>query len=75
MISTRPTLFNLIPILPLDGSKVGAVCLPDDAYAMLMRYERYGFLVLLALSYFGFMSGMMTNAIIGVFSMLYNLFF
>ena len=68
-------LFNLIPIPPLDGSKVVAVFLPDDAYAMLMRYERYGFLVLLALSYFGFMSGMMTNAIIGVFSMLYNLFF
>ena len=68
-------LFNLIPIPPLDGSKVVAVFLPDDAYAMLMRYERYGFLVLLVLSYFGFMSGMMTNAIIGVFSMLYNLFF
>lgn len=48
--------------------------LPDDAYAMLMRYERYGFLVLLALSYFGVMSGMMSDAIIGVFSLLYNLF-
>ena len=68
-------LFNLIPIPPLDGSKVVAVFLPDDAYAMLMRYERYGFLVLLALSYFGVMSGMMSDAIIGVFSLLYNLFY
>ena len=68
-------LFNLIPIPPLDGSKVVAVFLPDDAYAMLMRYERYGFLVMLALSYFGVMSGMMSDAIIGVFSLLYNLFY
>ena len=68
-------IFNLIPFPPLDGSKVVAVFLPDDAYAMLMRYERYGFLVLLALSYFGVMSGMMSDAIIGVFSLLYNLFY
>ena len=33
------------------------------------------FLVLLALSYFGVMSGMMSDAIIGVFSLLYNLFY
>lgn len=35
-------LFNLIPIPPLDGSKVLAVFLPDRAYMQLMRYERYG---------------------------------
>lgn len=41
--------FNLIPISPLDGSKVLAVFLPDNAYAWLMRYERYGMYVLMAL--------------------------
>ena len=35
-------IFNLIPSPPLDGSKVVAVLLPDDAYGKLMRYERYG---------------------------------
>ncbi len=46
-------LFNLIPIPPLDGSKVLAVLLPDSAYGQLMRYERYGILLLLALSWLG----------------------
>ena len=35
-------LFNLIPIPPLDGSKVLAVLLPERAYRWLMRYERCG---------------------------------
>ena len=44
-------LFNLIPIPPLDGSKVLASFLPDRQYIALMRYERYGILVLLVLSF------------------------
>ena len=35
-------LFNLIPIPPLDGSKVLAVLLPERAYRWLMRYEHFG---------------------------------
>lgn len=68
-------LFNLLPIPPLDGSKVLAVLLPDQAYGLLMHYERYGMLVLLALSYFGVMGGFIGNAIFGVFSALMNLFY
>lgn len=43
-------LFNLIPISPLDGSKVLFAFLPDRAYMTLMRYEKYGMLVLLCSS-------------------------
>ena len=43
-------LFNLVPIPPLDGSKVLAVLLPDRAYSWLMRYERFGMLLLLAVT-------------------------
>ena len=39
-------IFNLIPIPPLDGSKVLFSLLPDSAYAWLMRYERYGMILL-----------------------------
>ena len=42
-------VFNLIPISPLDGSKVLGIVLPDRAYAWLMRYERYGMIVLMIL--------------------------
>ena len=42
-------MFNLIPISPLDGSKILAVILPNSSYELLMRYERYGMMVLLLL--------------------------
>ena len=66
-------LFNLLPIPPLDGSKVLFAVLPDRAYWQLMRYERYGMLVLLALVYFDFGSDALSNAIYAVFSFLVNL--
>ena len=45
-------LFNLVPIPPLDGSKVLFAVLPDRAYDWLMRNERYGMLLLFALVFF-----------------------
>lgn len=75
LLSIGLGLFNLIPIPPLDGSKVLAVLLPDRAYLQLMRYERYGLLVLLVLSYFGATDGFIVNGIASVFSALVNLFY
>lgn len=46
-------LFNLLPIPPLDGSKVLFSLLPDTAYLLLMRYERYGFILLYLLAFSG----------------------
>lgn len=46
-------IFNLLPIPPLDGSKVLFSLLPDEAYLRLMRIERYGFLLLAALLFTG----------------------
>lgn len=53
MLSIGLGIFNLIPIPPLDGSKVLFAVLPDRQYNLLMRYERYGMLVLLALVMMG----------------------
>lgn len=41
--------FNLIPIPPLDGSKVLAAVLPDRTYYKYMQYERYAMIILLIL--------------------------
>ena len=68
-------LFNLLPIPPLDGSKVLGALLPDRTYFRLMRYERYGMLVLLALSYFGVTSRVISGAIQGVYLALFKLFY
>lgn len=42
-------LFNLIPIPPLDGSKVLNAILPQRLYFKIMEYERYGFIILILL--------------------------
>ena len=68
-------LFNLLPIPPLDGSKVAAVLLPDRLYIQLMRYERYGMILLLLLSWLGWTGGLINNAIMGVYNALFNLFY
>ena len=49
ILSISLGLFNLIPIPPLDGSKVLFSFLPARASARLMVLERYGMFLLLAL--------------------------
>ncbi len=46
-------VFNLLPLPPLDGSKVLFSLLPEESYRSVLRYERYGGLLLLALSFSG----------------------
>lgn len=69
MLSIGLGVFNLIPIPPLDGSKVLAVLLPDRQYQWLMRYERFGMLVLMALVLFGSLSNVLSPAIGWVFDL------
>ena len=66
-------LFNLVPIPPLDGSKVVAVLLPDRAYNWLMRYERFGMLVLLVIISVGIGSNALDSAIRWTFTLLCRL--
>ena len=68
-------IFNLIPLPPLDGSKVVAVLLPDVAYGKLMRYERYGLLLLLAITWLGLGGNLLGNAIYRVYEVLFNIFY
>ena len=49
VISSGLAVFNIFPIPPLDGSKVLFSLLPDRAYLKLMRYERFGMLLLVVL--------------------------
>lgn len=48
-ISAGLAVFNLLPIPPLDGSKVVFSLLPKELYWKLMRYERYGMFLLMGL--------------------------
>lgn len=48
-LSIALAVFNIIPIPPLDGSKVLFSLMDDERYYKLMRYEQLGMLLLLAL--------------------------
>ena len=66
ILSVGLGIFNLIPIPPLDGSKILAMFLPERAYKWLMFYESYGVVVVILLMSMGVMSDVLNRMIIWV---------
>ena len=52
-INVMLAVFNLLPIPPLDGSKIVAAVLPDKVYYKYMMYERYIMIALMLLLFIG----------------------
>lgn len=69
-LSVSLTVFNIIPIPPLDGSKVLFSLISDKAYSKLMRYERYGMLILVVLLMTDVLSGPLSSMTLNVFDKL-----
>ena len=63
-------IFNLIPIPPLDGSKVLFSIVSDETYYKLMRYERYGMILLLVVLASGIIGSPLTTAVSYVYDKL-----
>ena len=53
ILSAGLGIFNLIPVPPLDGSKILEAVLPDRIYYTILRYERIGMLLLMAILFSG----------------------
>ncbi len=71
-------VFNLIPIPPLDGSRILTAILPNKYYYTIMRYERYIFLALLAMIWFGVLDAplnFLVNAVTSLYNSVFGLIF
>lgn len=66
-LSVSLGIFNLIPVPPLDGSKVLFAFLPQRWYYTLMRYEKYGSLVMIVLVLTGVLTKPLSAAVNWVF--------
>jgi Zn-dependent protease len=73
VLSVGLGLFNLIPISPLDGSKVLYSLLPQQIYFKILKYERFGMILLLVLVFLGVFNGALSTAIYWVLKWLCKL--
>ena len=73
-LSIGLAVFNLFPVPPLDGSKVLFAFLPPQWYLNLMRYERYGMILLAALLYLGVLDTPLMFLRDGVLNFMFTVF-
>ena len=65
-------VFNMLPIPPLDGSKVLAGILPDSIYYNLPPVGRYGMLILMILMFTGTTSRILGPLLQGIYITFYT---
>ena len=73
MVSVNVTLamFNLLPVPPLDGSRIFNVFLPPKLYFGIMRYERYIMIALFVCLYVGVLDRPLSWLINGAWDLLF----
>ncbi|BEU87809.1 site-2 protease family protein [Selenomonas sp. TAMA-11512] len=78
LININFAVFNMLPLPPLDGSKVLMTFLPGNLAYQLMQLERYSFIILILLLYLGPIRTIlvgMSSFILTVFQAFFSVFF
>ena len=70
LLNINLAVFNMIPIPPLDGSRLVTALLPARIYYKVMQYERYIILGVFAILMFGLLDGPLSFLRNGVFNFL-----
>lgn len=68
-------LFNLLPIPPLDGSKVIAAIAPPEVGRAMQKFERYGWFLMIALIATGWIGNFLSSGINTILDFLMHLIF
>jgi len=66
-------VFNLIPIPPLDGSKVLGLIIPNRTYYNILQYERYAIILIMFLSLTGAFDLIIGTGVNAVYSVIANI--
>lgn len=77
-VNVMLAVFNILPIPPLDGSKILAGVLPDKVYYKYMQYERYVMIALMILLFTGLLDtpiSFLTNIMLRFIAIIPNAIF
>ncbi len=66
-------MFNLLPIPPLDGSKVLLAFLPQKYYFKIMAYEQYGMIVIMILAFTNISSKIISVGVVNLINKLWRI--
>lgn len=66
-------VFNLVPLPPLDGSKILLSFMPDDTKYLVYKYERYFYFALFILVMTGVVSKIISPIIMSIVNFFFNI--